>query len=179
MGHLVGFLETAKPVRGKLRPSRRGLLFTLLPTLPVVPRAAAQMSAQASYWYHSFQHHLSLTLAQCPCTLTSFPRADAGHSGEHPLKEKLPEALQRQRLPGDRMSFSRAGSSHAGHPFVLCPGDREGSTSGPGVMGSRGYRGCSWKAGLMHPGQPGPAWTSTSLAGQKSCASPCDSWGQG
>lgn len=94
MGHLMGFLETAKP-RGKLRPSRRGLLFTLLPTLP---RAAAQVNECTSLILASvlsapFSTTSSPTLAQCPCTLTSFPRADAKHSGEHPLKEKLPEAL--------------------------------------------------------------------------------------
>lgn len=57
-------------------------------------------------------------------------------------------------------SVGQALAGHAGHLFVLCPRDR----AAPLVMGSwgMGYRGCSWKAGLMHPGHPGPEWTSTS-----------------
>lgn len=93
-------------------------------------------------------------------------------------------ALRAGGFLGQRKSLSRASSGLAGHPFVLCPGDRKGSASGPGVAGSRGYRECSWQTGQTHKGWPGLDWPSTSIAGPwssgKSCASPShDSWGQG
>ncbi|KAF6104175.1 hypothetical protein HJG60_011193 [Phyllostomus discolor] len=171
----MGFLETPKPIRSKLSPARdeRGPYSLCCPQC--WQRAAlSQTNHERAYcWHQPSRQPLSPTSAHCPCTLTSFPRADAGHPGGHPPMEKLPRVcILGWRLP-------RSDSDQAGHPFVLCPRDKEGSTSGPGVMGSRAYRGCSWKAGLMQPGQPDPKWTSTSLVGQQSCASSHDSCGQG
>lgn len=109
------------------------------------------------------------------------PKADAGHPGGHPPPpgRNCPEPIFCDGgFLGQKKSLSRADSGQVGHPIVLCPGDREDSTSDPGVMGSKGYRGCSWKAGLMHQGQPGPKRTSTSLLGQQSCASSHDRAGE-
>lgn len=45
-------------------------------------------------------------------------------------------ALRAGGFLGHRKSLSRASSGLAGHPFVLCPEDREGSASGPGLRGA-------------------------------------------
>lgn len=55
------------------------------------------------------------------------------------------EKLPRVCIPGWRLP--RADSGQAGHPFVLCPRDKEGSTSGPGVMGSRATEGAGRRQG--------------------------------
>ena len=98
----------------------------------------------------------SPTVAHCPCTLTSFSRTDARHSSGYPPREKLPSLVFRDGSflgQKKKKSLSKAGSGQVEHPFVLCPGDGEGSTSGPRVS-SRRYRGCSWQGKRDAPRAP-------------------------
>lgn len=172
-GGLGGFLETAQLTERKTSHQQvRGVLFTQLPPVLVILSAAGQTGL---HHHQAFQHHLSLTRARCPCTLT-FPRTDGRHSTGHLPKEIAQSLVFRDGgFLGQKKPLSRTDSGQARHPFVLCPGDTGRAT--PPVLGSQGAGamvGAAGKAEQTHPGQPGqvdlhlPSGPRT----EESCASP-------